>query len=321
MKNTTNYFTTLLVVFLISEFAYADPFTIPRTYTEGEVLSATDLNNDNNAIKAAVDDNDTRITSNSNAIATAGDGNSLDASDGTPADVISTDTEGLISVTTGIGINATPINGGIAATGDFQTTSYVQAEEGMQIGLISGSHGGLLELRNTIPWSTILRAVNGSSTQVLSLSNAGNMVLSGAMTAGSYATSSDIRFKRDVQSIKDPISIVSQLRGVNFTWNTDKHEQFNALKGTKVGFIAQEVKEVIPDIVHENEDGFLSVEYSSIVPLLVEAVKEQQHTIDTLRKELASVKQMHAQIQSLQKEVNNLHIKQGKSNWIKAKNY
>jgi len=147
------------------------------------------------------------------------------------------------------------------------------------------------------------------------------MVLSGAMTAASFTTSSDIRFKRDVQSIKDPISIVSQLRGVNFTWNTDKHEQFNALKGTKVGFIAQEVKEVIPDIVHENEDGFLSVEYSSIVPLLVEAVKEQQHTIDTLRKELASVKQMHAQIQSLQKEVNNLHIKQGKSNWIKAKNY
>ena len=53
-----------------------------------------------------------------------------------------------------------------------------------------------------------------------------------------------------------------------------------------IGFIAQQVQEVLPEIVRENDEGYLSIRERAIVPLLVEAIKEQQKQIDELKKEL-----------------------------------
>ena len=58
-----------------------------------------------------------------------------------------------------------------------------------------------------------------------------------------------------------------------------------------IGVIAQEVQAVLPELVGTREDGYLAVKYEKMVPLLIEAIKSQQKTIDSLVKDLADVKE------------------------------
>ena len=53
-----------------------------------------------------------------------------------------------------------------------------------------------------------------------------------------------------------------------------------------LGFIAQDVQKVVPELVRENEDGMLSVRHQSITPILLEAIKELKAEIDELKKQI-----------------------------------
>ena len=87
---------------------------------------------------------------------------------------------------------------------------------------------------------------------------------------------------------------VMKLNGVNFRWK----DETNHRPGNNVGFIAQEVLEVLPEVVSgggKDEKGnevYYSIEYGSVVPVLVEAMKEQQQQIETLKTENAELKKM-----------------------------
>ncbi len=96
---------------------------------------------------------------------------------------------------------------------------------------------------------------------------------------------SDKQLMKNITTIPSSLDKVLQLRGVNYEWK----ETENRSVGQQMGFIAQEVQEVIPEVVDEN-DGHYSMQYSPITALLVEAVKEQQAIIDELRKEIEKLK-------------------------------
>jgi len=106
---------------------------------------------------------------------------------------------------------------------------------------------------------------------------------SGGATA--WNSASDIRLKRNVTTIEKSLSKVKKLRGVNFEWDEAENHQ----EGIQMGFIAQEVQEVIPEVVGDSGE-YLTMQYAPITALLVEAIKEQQNIIDDLRSELAEVK-------------------------------
>ena len=93
---------------------------------------------------------------------------------------------------------------------------------------------------------------------------------------------SDKRFKDNIMIIDNPLDKLSRLSGNTFTWNESTPRQ--DLRGKDdYGVIAQEVKEVLPNAVRTNKDGSLSVEYVKLIPLLIEAVKEQQKQINELK--------------------------------------
>jgi uncharacterized protein YejL (UPF0352 family) len=100
----------------------------------------------------------------------------------------------------------------------------------------------------------------------------GNLTMAGDITAYS-----DSRVKENVADIEDALEKVKTLRGVTYT-RTDSDD-----KSEKIGFIAQEMLEVLPQVVHEQADGMLGISYGNIVALLVEAIKEQQKQIDELK--------------------------------------
>jgi hypothetical protein len=118
--------------------------------------------------------------------------------------------------------------------------------------------------------------------------------------------SSDARLKENIKLIENPITIIDQIRGVTFDW-TDEHmarrggEDGYFVRKHDIGVIAQEVQAVLPELVGTREDGYLAVKYEKLVPLLIEAIKSQQKTIDTLVKDLTDIKEF----------INNLKNKNG----------
>jgi hypothetical protein len=102
--------------------------------------------------------------------------------------------------------------------------------------------------------------------------------LEAELALGKALPSSDERLKRNIHTITDPIEKVSSLRGVSFEYEETGQKQ--------IGFIAQEVEKVIPEIVGENYDGYKGVQYQNVVGLLVEAIKEQQKQIDELKRKI-----------------------------------
>lgn len=91
------------------------------------------------------------------------------------------------------------------------------------------------------------------------------------VVATSYQTTSDIRLKENVETLNNAVDVVTRLRGVSYTRNGK----------AEIGLIAQEVEQVIPEVVGE-ADGFKTVSYANIVGVLIEAIKEQQKTIKEL---------------------------------------
>jgi len=90
---------------------------------------------------------------------------------------------------------------------------------------------------------------------------------------------SDRNLKDNFQDISEGLNLIKSLHGTYFTWKNDPSER-------KLGFIAQEVEAIIPELVKTNENGFKSVDYVSVIPVLVEAIKEQQKQIDELKSKL-----------------------------------
>ncbi len=94
--------------------------------------------------------------------------------------------------------------------------------------------------------------------------------------------SSDKRLKDNIKNIANPLEKLEKLNGVEFDWN-DKQDLY---EGHDIGVIAQEVEEVLPEIVDTRQDGHKAVKYDRMVALLIEAVKEQQQQINELKEKL-----------------------------------
>jgi hypothetical protein len=104
---------------------------------------------------------------------------------------------------------------------------------------------------------------------------------------GSWTNSSDRRLKQNIHSYQDGLSEIQKIHPVIFQYN-----ELSAYDTTPeyVGVIAQELQEVAPYMVSENEKGFLDVNNSAMTYMLVNAVKEQQEMINALQKEIAELK-------------------------------
>lgn len=114
----------------------------------------------------------------------------------------------------------------------------------------------------------------------------------GAITANGGVTGpSDRTLKRNIQPIENALEIVSKLNGYTYEYRRDERPELNLPKGQRYGFITQEVQEVMPTIVRQSSDiqgnpaDFQVMEYDAIIPVLAEAIKIQQTTIEDLEKE------------------------------------
>ena len=129
---------------------------------------------------------------------------------------------------------------------------------------------------NSTDQTRYLTQVSGVSSNVyISTSELTFNPSTGTVAATLFSASSDERLKNNINTIIDPLGKVLQLRGVTFTWKQSGRDS--------IGVVAQEVEKIIPEIVTET-NGVKQVAYDALVPLLIEAIKEQQKQIDELKK-------------------------------------
>lgn len=119
-----------------------------------------------------------------------------------------------------------------------------------------------------------------------SLNICGNTRASGSFSGNSFVCSSDFRFKKEISSLNNSLENILNLNGVSYQWNTDVFTKRGFTEDKQIGLIAQEVEEVLPELVQTGADGYKSVDYQSLSAVLVEAIKEQQKTIESLEKRL-----------------------------------
>jgi septal ring factor EnvC (AmiA/AmiB activator) len=116
--------------------------------------------------------------------------------------------------------------------------------------------------------------------------NSGSMGLrmqitsTGEVLASSFVNTSDMRFKEDIQPIENALDKITRLNGVYFKWNQEYRERLKrgGSEARQVGLVAQQVNEVIPEIVAKMRDqeagDYLAVDYNRLVPVLIQAIKE-----------------------------------------------
>ena len=93
-------------------------------------------------------------------------------------------------------------------------------------------------------------------------------------------SSSDIRYKDNVKPIENALDKIDKIKGYTFEWNELSHKQ----TGKKdIGVIAQEVEEILPEIIDTRSDGYKAVDYPKLTALLIQSVKEQQIIINDLK--------------------------------------
>lgn len=112
----------------------------------------------------------------------------------------------------------------------------------------------------------------------------------GTVLATNFVTTSDARFKTHISTLPKALDHVLAMRGVSFDWRRNEFADKNFKQGKQFGFIAQEMEKVCPELVSKDRQGYRAVDYTQVVPVLVEAIKQQQQQIDALQKQVASVK-------------------------------
>ncbi len=122
-------------------------------------------------------------------------------------------------------------------------------------------------------------------------------VFGSALASGGNWVNSDARFKQNIQPIGNAMDLISQLEGTTYSMKVAEFPERNFNEGTQYGFIAQNLQEVMPEVVMADEEGYLAVNYDAVVPLLVEGMKEQQ---DQLVAQKVTIEEQNADLENAQ---------------------
>jgi Chaperone of endosialidase len=124
------------------------------------------------------------------------------------------------------------------------------------------------------------------NADVLSLRGNGDACFYGNVRATVVSTCSDIRYKKDIVPLQSSLQKIQQLNGVSYFWKKDDFKNIGFGSRQQIGLIAQEVETIFPQMVYTDADGYKSVDYTRLTPVLIEAIKEQQKQINHLSEQV-----------------------------------
>lgn len=163
----------------------------------------------------------------------------------------------------------------------------VQAFTGMigsfEIGHDDGDGGFIERMRVTSNG----RVGIGTASPSQALHVIGNIQASGSVLSScGILVCSDERYKKDIEPVANALDLVEQMRPVRYDWRRDEFPDRGFTDERQLGFIAQEVGKIAPEIVKQDNTGYYAVDYSRLTPILVAALQEMEAEKDTQIEEL-----------------------------------
>ena len=128
----------------------------------------------------------------------------------------------------------------------------------------------------------------------------------GDVYASSVFSPSDERFKKNIKEVQSALGKVKSLKGVTYEFKNERSEARQFPKGNQYGLLAQEVKEILPDLVTEDEEGYMAVNYTGLIPVLIEAIKELSVGTDSMQNYQAQISALHLENIAIREELSAL---------------
>ncbi len=170
----------------------------------------------------------------------------------------------------------------VGDSADANYTLYINDEYGYKSNISVNAGIGFYATCAGVLTGTLFKG-EASSGVVMTMLQNGTLEVTGDLIA--YGSPSDKKLKENIKPIEKALDKVEKLEGVTFDWKeNDKEVRQTWIHD--IGFIAQDVQKVIPELVRENEDGLLSMRHQGVTPILVEAIKELKAEIEELKKQI-----------------------------------
>lgn len=210
-----------------------------------------------------------------------------------------TNITGILATYAGASVNGSlTVNGSITANGSLTVNGNLNITSINANNSLGTNGQTLFSNGSTVYWGepasalTYLTANNtDSQTFYIGMSNNSsgqwtNVVVStsklyfvpstGTLNATNYNTLSDKQFKKDIKTIQDPLEILKMIDGVEFNWKDNGNKSY--------GVIAQNIENVLPEIVEKNYNGIKTVNYQALIAFLIESVKRLNLELQNLKK-------------------------------------
>jgi hypothetical protein len=183
------------------------------------------------------------------------------------------------------------IAGGVqnVASGDYSFAAGRRAKAIHQGAFVWGDSTDL-NFVSTAPNQFLIRALGGVGINTSDPSGFALKVNGSVAGVGNYVNLSDARYKQNMVTFPNALDAILNLRGVTFEWKRDEFKTMHFAEGRQIGFIAQEVEKVLPELVTTDSNGYKSVAYANVVPVLVEAMKTQEQRLRAVEAENAELK-------------------------------
>ena len=191
---------------------------------------------------------------------------------------LKTKLDGIAAGATNVTNNNQLTNGAGYATETFANNAAVAVDTRINEEVLPAIPTNNNQLTNGAGYVTSSHTHTPSQVGLSNLSANGNSLAGNFTATGDITAFSDARVKENIETLPNALESVKQMRGV--TYNKIGEEK------QSIGVIAQELEEVVPQLVHTDEEGMKSVAYGNITALLIEALKEQQEQIEELKAKL-----------------------------------
>lgn len=183
---------------------------------------------------------------------------------------------------TGIGLSLVGTPGVDQSTNPIDGIMFALTSQKGTHGAVTGTHATYFTSANLAGRGWIFTNNAGGSTgNVASISNTGNITASGEITA---YVASDRRLKHNITPLFSSLDIIDKLNPVSYYWNK-KAKELNPMKSDSLdyGLIAQEVENVLPGVVHGIfDDKYKSIDYIKLIPIMIAAIKELKQKVNKL---------------------------------------
>jgi hypothetical protein len=161
----------------------------------------------------------------------------------------------------------------------------IQGEQGPTGLIAAGTTAGNTAYWDGTTWITNSSNIfnNGGNVGIGTTNPTVKLEVNGRLKTQGINELSDARYKKDIQTLTNALANIEKLRGVSYDWKQAEFPEKNFDSKHQIGLIAQELELVFPELVNTDAEGYKSVDYSKLVAVLIEAVKEQQTEITTLQ--------------------------------------